>query len=105
MSQRREAKDDEADRVAIEPLAPRAAWTAGLAAIGREAARRREEDGSFAAGLASTGRWFLPLAAAVALACWVAQGLSPRAHEHGSPSIAAGSEQEALLFVTLGAGR
>lgn len=105
MSVDRNPFEHELDRVALDPIAPRAEWVSGLGATGREAARRREEQGTWSAGLASAGRWFLPLAAATALACWIASALSPPARTHGSPLIADGSEREALIGAAMEARR
>ena len=54
------------DRIDLDALAPREAVLATLPALGRRAAAAR------AVGLPQTARWFVPLAAAIALAAWIA---------------------------------
>jgi len=59
------------DPVDLSSLAPSDAFTERLPAIGELAARVSAEERDFGAHLASSSRWFVPIAAASAAACWV----------------------------------
>lgn len=91
---------DDRDQVPLSVLAPRERWIRGLPELGRSAARLRAssaEDSAWSS-LAMTGRWFLPLAAAGTVACWVlaARATAPgEAVEPSAASIAAGTASTA----------
>lgn len=100
-------REPEAPQVDLRALTARAEWVRDLGQVGRAAARRRADSASwtFAAGRAA--RWFLPAAAAVALACWWLAARRSGADARPTPpaALTAGSELEArqaMLAVTMG---
>ncbi len=92
---------DEPGGLELDSLAPRRNWVEGLPALAREAARRREERASWAYGFAAAGRWMLPLAVGVAIACWLAPTLSAQPSQTRTALLLAGSAREALVTMTL----
>lgn len=61
---------DDPDRVPLDTLAPRPAWIAQLPDTGRAAAARIVAT-SWTTAVPRASRWFVPLAAGVAAACWL----------------------------------
>jgi hypothetical protein len=104
MSQKPHADDEEAP-IELGALAPRRGWIDHLPSLGREAARRRGAQDAWTAGFSAAGRWFVPLATGIALACWIASAAWRPASTASSALLLAGSEQETLTTLTLGAGR
>ena len=95
---------DEPERLALDALAPGGGWLERLASLGHEAAVRRRERASWTYGLATAGRWVIPLAAAMAAVCWIASTRLSAPSPTRSALLLAGSSQEALMVMTL-AGR
>jgi hypothetical protein len=112
MSTPQDERDDDRDAVSLSVLAPREDWVRGLPALGRSAARlRASSEESAWSNLAATGRWFLPLATAGTVACWVlvARGTPPRENlEPNMASIVAGTASKADVaryLITRGGAR
>lgn len=61
---------DDPDRLALDSLGPDPGWIDRVAAQAHRAASARTDQGAWRA-IARTGRWCLPLAAAIATACWI----------------------------------
>lgn len=104
MSQPRD-EDQHAAPAELSELAPRPEWVSGLEQLGHDAARLRIESASWMVTAGRAARWFLPAAAAAALACW---WLAARAPSAGiaptTPALVAGSSREAtraMFEVTL----
>lgn len=104
MSQQRH-EDQDAPPAELGELAPRQAWVSGLEQLGHDAAHLRIESASWMATAGRAAPWFLPAAAAAALACWWLAARGPSAGvAPTTPALAAGSSREAtraMFEVTL----
>ena len=68
-------RDEDSPR--LDALAPPPGWEAGVAR-GVEAAIRERASEGFLDALARSGRWLLPIAAAVVLVLWIANAAKQR---------------------------
>jgi hypothetical protein len=100
MTQNRSDRGDPG-RLALEALAPRRRWVEQLPSIAREAALRRGERASWAYGLAAAGRWVIPLALGMAVACWIAPAMWAPPSPRFLALLLAGSDREALAALAL----
>lgn len=74
MTVERDASDVDAERVELSALLPSPALDGEMTAIAARAANANAARGA----AVSVARWFVPLAAAVALACWSASAARSR---------------------------
>ncbi len=95
----------ETERLALDALAPRRGWVEGLPSLAREAASRRRERASWAFGFASAGRWVIPAAMAMAVACWMASIRAGPPGPNRSALLLAGSDGETLAALALSGRR
>lgn len=91
----------EPGRLALDSLAPRRRWVEQLPQLAREAALRRAERATWAYGIATAGRWVIPLALGVVAACWIAPARDGSPFAPPACLLLAGSDQEALAAMTL----
>lgn len=81
------------DPIDLAPLAPAEAWVDALPSVGAEAARRAPDLG---VRLGRSARWFVPVAAASAAACWIASArvASPPLSSPGAAVLGAASDAD-----------
>lgn len=91
------------EHVALDALAPRQTWIDQLPALGRAAAAARHAPAAWSTGVPGVGRWFVPLAAGLAAACWIAAArLAPPPREHAS-WLVTGSDHDLVVDMMIGA--
>ncbi len=88
----------------LAPLAPSETWVAGLPALGAEAARGAPRD--LGARLGRSARWFVPMAAASAAACWLvaARAAPPSAPGSSAAILGAGTDADLARALMLSGG-
>lgn len=84
-------------------LGPSARWVARLPALGAEAARRQELRRRREAAVTAVGRWFVPLAAGVTVACWLASAHLGLTDSAPAALLLTATESQARVALAVGA--